>query len=165
MLHYVYGQNEIITQFASAVIPHMHGRGFGRCQTIGIVDNRLAPAEAGVGKLIAGIVFHNYHPEAGVIEMTIAALPGSRWVTRSTLRIIHQFVFQRCACQTLMAVVPADNEALLRQLAQLGFMFVRVPRLLGRDRDAVLCLLTAEAWEATKFNKHTASIAPLKQAA
>jgi RimJ/RimL family protein N-acetyltransferase len=156
MLHYVYGQNEIVAQFASAVIPHMHGRGFGRCQTIGVVDN--------AGKLIAGIVFHNYHPEAGVIEMTVSALPRSRWMTRETFRRIHQFVFERCACQTLMLIVPADNEALLRQPAHLGFIFVRVPRLLGRDRDAVLCLLTAEAWEATKFNKRAAS-ASLKEAA
>jgi RimJ/RimL family protein N-acetyltransferase len=156
MLHYVYGQNEIITQFAAQMIPHMHGRGFGRSQTIGVVDND--------GKLIAGIVFHNYHPEAGVMEMTVAALPGSRWVTRETLRRIHQFVFEQCACQMLMAVVPADNEALLRQPAQFGCMLVRIPRLLGRDRDAVLCLLTAEAWEATKFNKRAASVA-LKEAA
>jgi hypothetical protein len=157
MLHYVYGQNEIVTQFVARMIPHMHGRGFGRCQTIGVVDK--------AGKLIAGIVFHNYHPEAGVIEMTAAALPGSRWMTRETLRRIHQFVFERCACQTLLLVVPADDEALLRQPAHLGFIFVRVPRLLGRDRDAILCLLTHEAWEASKFHNRAASIAPLQEAA
>jgi RimJ/RimL family protein N-acetyltransferase len=157
MLRYVYGENEIIAHIAARMIPHMHGRGFGRCQTIGVVDK--------AGKLIAGIIFHNYHPEAGVIEMTVGAVPGSRWMTRETLRVIREFVFERCGCQMLMLVVPADNEALLHQPARLGFMLVRVPRLLGRDRDAVLCLLTAEAWQATKFNKRAASIAPLEEAA
>jgi hypothetical protein len=157
MLHYVYGQNEVVAQFAARMIPHMHGRGFGRCQTIGVVND--------AGTLIAGIVFHNYHPEAGVIEMTVGAVPGSRWMTRATLQIIQQFVFGHCGCQTLMLVVPADDEALLRQPANLGFMLVRVPRLLGRDRDAVLCLLSDEAWQATKFHKRAASSAPLKEAA
>ena len=47
---------------------------------------------------------------------------------------------------------PADAEELLEQLARGGYMFVKWPRMLGRDRDGVLCLFTREAWDECKFN-------------
>jgi hypothetical protein len=47
----------------------------------------------------------------------------------------------------------ADAERNLRQLAAYNYSFIRVPRMCGRNRDAVLCLLSDDAWRANKFNR------------
>ena len=53
----------------------------------------------------------------------------------------------------IFQVIPASNERLPRQLAALNYTFVRIPRMLGRNEDAVLGLLTREDWEANKICK------------
>ena len=148
MLHYVYGQDEIIADFVTRMIPHANGRGFGKCKTIGVVNDD--------GHLIAGIVYHDYNPEAGVIMLAAAAIPKSRWLTRETIRRMYEYPFEQIGMQMIMQPTPADNEPLLRQLAALGFMFVSVPRMYGRERDGVLALLTREAWLTMKFIRRPA---------
>lgn len=154
MLDYVYDHDEIVADFVAALIPACRGRGFGRCKTIGVVEG---------GLLIAGLVYHNYDPDAGTIEISGAALPGHYWMTRETLKRMYQYPFLGCRCQMVINRVPADDERQLRQLAAYNYMFIRVPRALGRDKDGVLCLLTREDWEANKFNqrwKHHLGVEP-----
>jgi len=143
MLRFVYGKDEIVATAVSRMVPNCE-RGFGKCTAIGVIDEG--------GALIAGIVFHNWNPEAGVIELSAAALPGKRWLTRETIRCMYGYVFDHCGCQLAISCVPAGDERVLRQLAAGGYSFVRVPRLYGRERDAVLCMLTEEDWRANKFN-------------
>jgi hypothetical protein len=50
MLRYVYGHDEIVAQFVAQMIPHV-GAGFGNAVDRVIDDD---------GKLIAGVVYHNY---------------------------------------------------------------------------------------------------------
>ena len=143
MLDYVYGHDETVSQFVAALIPHCR-RGFGRCKAIGVIED---------GALIAGIVYHNWDPEAGILEISGAALPKSRWLTRETLRRMYQYPFHQCGCQMIVQRTPADNGSLLYVLARYGYAFIAVPRLFGRDRDGVLCALTREAWEGNRFNQ------------
>jgi len=146
MLDYVYGYDEIVGKFVADLIPHCRERGLpAASKTIGVID--------GEGRLIAGLVYHGYQPEAGVIEISAAALPGKYWLTRETIRRMYQYPFLQCQCQMVVQRVAATDERQLRQLAAYNFAFIRIPRLLGRDQDAVLCLLTYEDWAANKFNK------------
>jgi hypothetical protein len=143
MIDFVYGHDEAVAHAVAQMIPSCRERGFGRCKAIGVVD--------GDGTLIAGTVYHNWQPEAGVIEMSVAAIPGTKWLTRETLRCIHEYPFEQIGAQMVLGITTPDDERLLRQLAALGYMFVTVPRLLGRDLDGVLCLFTREAFEQCKF--------------
>jgi len=148
MIDYVYGQDEVIAHAVAQMIPACRERGFGRCKAIGVIDDD--------GRLIAGIVYHNWHPDAGVIEMSVAALPNVRWRTRETLRRMYEYPFEQIGAQMVLHTTSADDERVLRQLATIGHMLVTVPRLLGPDRDAVLCLFTREAWEQCKFRRRPA---------
>jgi hypothetical protein len=38
-------------------------------------------------------------------------------------------------------------------MAVFDYMLIRVPRMFGRSRDGVLCLLTYEDWASNRFNK------------
>ena len=144
MLDYVYGHDEIISHFVATLIPHCR-RGFGpNVKAIGVIDD---------GMLIAGLVYHNFDPDAEIIEMSGAALPGKNWLTRGTLRVMYQYPFHQCGCQMMVQRTPADDVRLLGILAAYGYSLITVPRMFGRDRDGVICSLTREAWEANKFNR------------
>ena len=136
-LRYIYGQDETVARFVAQMIPHVD-RGFPKCETIGVVDAN--------NRLIAGVVYYYENKRNGTIEVATAALPNTVWFTRETLKRMAEFAFVRCRCQMAILRVRAEDERLLRQLARFGCMFVKVPRLYGRDSDGVMCLLTAEAY-------------------
>lgn len=151
MLDYVYGHDQIIADFVAQMIPSCRERGFGpNVKAIGIVED---------GKLIGGMVYKNYDPDAGVIEMSGAALPGKHW-TRESVQRVYGYPFDQLGCQMVVMVVEDGNRRLLRQLAALNYSFIRIPRLHGRDKDAVVCLLTREDWLANSFNQRLRRLKP-----
>jgi hypothetical protein len=144
MLNYVYGYDQIVSRFVAALIPHCR-RGFGpNARAIGVIQD---------GKLIAGIVYYNYDPEAAIIEIAGAALPKTNWLTRGTIARMYQYPFLACRCQMVVQRTPADDTRLLGMLASYDYTFIPMPRLFGRDRDGVICCLTFEDWVNNRFNK------------
>jgi RimJ/RimL family protein N-acetyltransferase len=102
-------------------------------------------------ELIAGIVYFNFNPEAGTIDMSVEALPKQRWLTPSTLAIMFQYPFLHCGCQMVMTRTEARNEHVLRMLAAMNFKLILIPRSGGRTEDGVIALLTYEDWLESKF--------------
>jgi RimJ/RimL family protein N-acetyltransferase len=143
LLDYVYGQDKLVADFAATLIPAVRERGFPASKAIGVIED---------GKLIAGMVYHNFDPAAGVIEMSGAAIPGKYWLTPETLRRIYDYPFLEIGCQMVLMRVPEENRMLLRVLASIGYAFILVPRLLGHNKNCVLCTLTFEDWSSNKFN-------------
>jgi len=160
MLRYVYGQDELVAHAVAQLIPHVGNYGFGSAaKAIGVIDEE--------GLLIGGLVYHNYDPQAEVIEISGAAT-NSRWLTRETIRRMYQYPFHVCGCQMLFQRTPADSVKLLSQLAAYDYTFIKVPRMFGRHRDGVLCTLTYEDWCNNRFNqrlKHHLVDAPQEEAA
>ena len=146
MLEYVHGHDQEIARFVAQRIPHCR-RGFGQnVMAVGIIDEE--------GRLIAGIVYQNFDPDAGTIEISCAALPGKQWLTRETLKRMFRYPFFVCGCQMVVLRTPAENnEAFLYLLTRFGFDLIPMPRMFGREHDGVICLLTREAWEENRFNK------------
>ena len=145
MYRYVFTEHRIVAQFVAQFIPHVRNRGFGddaRC--IGVVNER--------DELIAGLVYNNYDPEAEIIEMNGASV-DPHWLTRSTIERMYRYPFVQLKCQMLVQRTPIENERLLRQLAVYDYTFIKIPRMFGRGKDGVLCLLTYEAWAGNRFNK------------
>lgn len=156
MLDYVYDYDELVSRFVASLIPHCR-RGFGNCRTLGVVDDAR--------ELIAGLVYHNYDPDSGIIEISGAALPGRHWLSRRTLQRMFEYPFLGCNCQMVVQRTPADDERLLGVLARYGYTFIPFPRLFGRDRDGVICHLTREAWESNKFNQRAVEQKQIEEAA
>jgi hypothetical protein len=158
MLDYIYGHDQVVASFVAALIPTCH-RGFGpNAKAIGVIED---------GNLIAGLVYHNYDPDAEIIEISGAALPKKNWLTRGTIARMYQYPFLQVGCQMIVQRNSADDERLLGMLASYGYTFIHVPRMLGRDRDGVLCLLTYEDWIDNRFNRRFRHHidAPLEEAA
>ena len=79
-LRYVFDRPEIVANCVAMLIPRCRSRGFGNCSAIGVIDED--------GKLIGGIVYNHWDPDAGRVEIHGAAV-HPRWLTRQT--IFHMF--------------------------------------------------------------------------
>lgn len=102
----------------------------------------------GSGRLVAGLVFHNYSPEYGVIEVSAAAT-DRRWATRTVLNAACDYIFAHC--QMAVARTSMDNTATRRLWKAMGAEEIILPRMRGRMADEALQLLTSEAWNASKL--------------
>ena len=144
MLSYVFDKTEIVAPFVASLIPECRERGFGACSTIGVLDRD--------GYLIGGLVYRNWCPEVGTIEMSGAAIPSTNWLSRRTIQIMYDYPFYQVGCQMLIKTTMADNEPVLRISAAVGFTFHTIKRLGGRGRDGVVATLTVEDWEQSRYN-------------
>lgn len=121
------------------------GRGynFGPCRGIAVVRG---------DKLAAGLIYHNYDDDAGVIEISGAAW-AKGWLTRPVLRVMYGFPFIDCGCQAVVQRVSDDDTAQHRMLRAYGAERYRIPRLRGRDKAENIFVLTEEAWRGNRFNR------------
>jgi RimJ/RimL family protein N-acetyltransferase len=141
---YIFGQDEAVAQFVAQMIPECRERGFGKCKAIGIANEQ--------GQLLGGLVFRNWHPEFGTIEISGAAVPGTNWFSRRTIQVLHDYPFHQCGCQMVIMTTLADNYIVQRILAAIGYNFHYMARLGGRDCDGVVCTLTDDQWAASSYN-------------
>jgi RimJ/RimL family protein N-acetyltransferase len=111
--------------------------------TLGVFDDQ---------ELIAVILYNNYHPDAGVIEMHGAAT-SSRWLTRPVLWEMFSYPFLQLGCQLVAMRVSERDNRLKRILGAYGFEHVTIPRLRGRDEAERIYWLTDDAWKANGFHK------------
>lgn len=145
MLEFVYGHDEEIAKF---IATFAHGQllvdEFERCKTIGVMDEE--------GKLVAGVVYYDFKPKAGTIEIGAASITR-RWFNRATYRRIFEYPFIECGCQMVIARIRADNEYLLSQFARMNFNLIMMPRMYGRSEDGVYCTLTDDQWLDSSISK------------
>lgn len=111
--------------------------------TMGVVDDR---------GLVAVILYNNYQPDAGVIEIHGAGI-DKRWLNRITLREMFAFPFDRLKCQTVVMRVDPDDRALSRMLQAVGFQKFLLPRLRGRQKDEAVFILHDDVWLANRINQ------------
>ncbi len=113
---------------------------------MGVCDN---------GKIVAAVAYHDYHEKEGVIEIS-AASESKRWLTRNVLHAIFSHVFVTAKCQLCVARIDPENTSLLRIFKAYGFNDIRIPRLLGREKDQIVLTLTDDDWLANKFERKAA---------
>lgn len=133
--------NEGIARFVASHIPGCD-RGFNDFIALGIVDRET---------LIAGVVYHNWAPEFGVIELS-AASTSPLWLTVPVLNAMFDYPFRQLGCQACVLRVSERNTRMRRILDRFGFASVRIPRLRGRDEDEIMFTLTDDAWRSNRFN-------------
>ena len=144
MHQYIFGHDEAVAAFVAQLIPECRERGFGKCRAIGIAD-----AE---GNLLGGLVYRNWCPEVGTIEISGAAVPGTNWLSRRTVQVMYDYPFYGVGCQMVIMTTMDDNYIVQRILSAIGYAFHTIKRLGGRDHDGIVCTLTQEQWEASKYN-------------
>lgn len=118
------------------------GDGFGNCRALG-VEHR--------GAIVAGLVFHNWEPDHGLIEISAAA-EHRGWMTREVVRVALAYVYDGLKCQAAVARIAAANAPARRIWQALGAEEHIIPRLYGRCWAGCIYVLTEEAWKRSRFN-------------
>lgn len=114
-----------------------HAGGFGPGWAMAAVD----------GDVIAAVIYHNWQPSCGVIEITCASV-SPRWLNGRVARDALRLPFDIIGCQLVVTRISERNEPALRLNRKLGFEFTRIPRLRGRDEAEMIGQLTDDAWRA-----------------
>lgn len=93
-------------------------REWGPCSTLGILRD---------GALIGGVVFNNYYPELGDVEISAAFATGA-WFRPRTLCRVFAYPFVDLGCQRLTDHVPRKLKAARRFAEKAGFRLEGVKR-------------------------------------
>ena len=110
---------------------------------VGVFDN---------GRMVAGVVMHDYQPRFGTIEMSGASL-SARWLSRGLMREIFDYAFDQMGCQAVVMRCDPANTRVLRGLRRYGFQRVDVPRLRGRTKAEAVMVLGDDEWAANGYHK------------
>lgn len=114
--------------------------------------NYTAMAVHEAGKLIAGVVYNNYHPDEGVIELHAASV-DRRWLTRPVLKAMFSMPFDVWGVQLCVLRVSERNTHMIRIAKAYGFQDYVIPRLRGRNEAEHILTLSDDDWRANKFNR------------
>ena len=134
--------NAAVGDFVSQIIYGEPGR-FERYSTLAVHDD---------GRLIAGVLYHHFHPREGVIEMSAGSL-DKRWLTRPVLKAMFAVPFELLSCQLAVLRVSEHNAAMLRIAKVYGFSEFVIPRLRGRDEAEHILTLSDDDWRTNRFNR------------
>lgn len=135
----------MMARWAAEKIWPGEGKTFENCVCMGVMEH---------GKAIACMVYHNFDPDAQVIEVSGAA-SDRRWLKRHVLNEMFDYPFKKAGVQMLVMRVSAKKEQrhLHRMLKSYGFKAHQIPRLYGRDEDGIVFTLTDDDWRKNKFNR------------
>lgn len=137
----VYGQ--AVADFVAANIEGC-AAGFGNNTAIGFTD--------AAGALVAGVVYHNWQPQGGVIELS-AASTCRNWLSKDNLHTVFAYPFDQVGVQLCVARISEHNTRARRIWRALGASETIIPRLRGLNEAEAIYTLTAEAWRGSKFSK------------
>jgi RimJ/RimL family protein N-acetyltransferase len=135
------GQTEAVAAFVSRLIPGCD-RGFGPCQAIGFTGDH--------GELVAGVVYHNWSPEHGTIELS-AASTRRNWTTRDRIKTVFGYPFDVVGCRIAIARISEHNTRARRIWRSLGASEYTIPKLRTPQEAEVIYTLDADDWRKSKF--------------
>ena len=124
-------------------------------------DSRAIGIQGSDGTLLGGVVYHNWTPHAGTIELSAASL-SARWLTRRIIGELLAYPFYGCGCQLLLGQTEKSNTRDRKLMCGIGFMETHVPRLFGRDNDGILQTLTDDQWKAGAYHIEEADYGKIK---
>ena len=98
-------------------------------------------------RLIGGVVYHEWQPDAGVMQLSAAGVTP-KWLAPQVIRAMFDFPFRWNGAQMVVLRVSERNERMVSIARRFGFEGIRVPRLRGRDEAEWLFTMTDDAWAA-----------------
>jgi len=136
----VYDHHAHVVDFVERGIWGVPGK-FAECASIGFAD------ETG---LVAGLIYHNYEPEHGTIELSSFSL-HRRWTTKEFIRMIFEYPFDQLGVRACVARHSEKNTRAVRIWDAFGAEHTRIPHLRGENEAEMVAVLTRSAWQNSKF--------------
>lgn len=136
MTRLVFGHDAAVADWVAARIPHVDsGREFGPLAAIGVATG---------DRLVAGVVYHKFHPAYGFIEISMAA-SSPIWARWPTIIELLRYPFVQLGVNVVQTIMPHTNKAALSVNRHIGFKQEAVLRhRFGRDHAVVMSMLRRE---------------------
>lgn len=135
----LFGANETVAQFVADLMPF--ATGFSSCTALGSIDS--------AGRLVGGVVFHDWRPEWRRIELSAAGIrPG--WLTRGLLKACGLYAFDQLNVHSVQ-FRHSEDLPFGPNVARLGGVRCIVPHGRGPGADEHFFVLTADAWKQSRF--------------
>lgn len=138
------GYDDAVKAFVADRIPQMGGPDdFGPSVGIGVMSSD--------GMLVGGVVFSNYQPTFGSIEVAFA---GSRrnWLTPRLVSGILAYPFTQLNANRITCLTPKRNRQARQFLEKFGFKREGLIRRGFGNDDCVVSGLLRKEWEGHRFN-------------
>lgn len=100
--------------------------------------------------LIAGVVYHDWHPTYRTICIQLVS-ENPRWASRRTIETLGNYPFVQLNCQRVTALVNSDNHAALKLAERVGFKREATLERAAGDKDIIILRLFQEEWMRGKF--------------
>ena len=124
----LFHSDEYVSQWVAAQLPGIV-IGFGQCTAIGVQRE---------GRLIAGVVYHDYRPSYQSIQMSVYAQRNSNWLTNGSLQVFFDYPFNQIGCKSIHIACARNNKHAKKFVARLGFRHAGLLRRGFGIVDAVL---------------------------
>lgn len=126
----LFGQDAAVADWVRRHIPHM-ATDFGPSSAIGVTTED--------GQPLAGVVFHDYQPAYGTIQLSAAAI-SPRWATKRIVGRMLRYPFMELKVNKVWTATEQKNERALKFNKGVGFMPEATLRHhFGRKNHAVIC--------------------------
>lgn len=146
----VFGFDQELAVWAASLIPHMRGRTFGPCRSIGVMRGK-DPEDISV-PMQAVVVFHEFHEYERTCQVSIASRTPM-WARREIIRTLFAYPFEQLNVNLLWSAMRQDNHRAIRFNEHLGFRRDGVLRhRFGHKQHAVVTSMTKS--EYLKVWKH-----------
>lgn len=139
----VYGRDEIVSSLVARMIPGME-QGFAEHRAIGFLSK--------AGRLVGGVVYHNWQPSFRTIEIT-GASSSPLWASKAVYQAMFDYPFNLCRCQMIIMQVDESNQHLARILRRWGFSETRIENLRGKGRAGLFFTFTDDQWARHPMNR------------
>jgi RimJ/RimL family protein N-acetyltransferase len=135
----IFGRDEAVAAWVARQIPHVGAPGFGACRAIAVASG---------DRPLAGVVFHDYQPQARCVQISVAAI-SPLWAQPDTIRGLLSVPFEQYGCYKIWTAIPADNERALRFNRGIGMKSEGTLRhQFGPRRHAVIFGMIEPEWAA-----------------
>jgi RimJ/RimL family protein N-acetyltransferase len=109
---------------------------------------RAIGVESDDGRMLGVVVFSDYYPQYGTMQVSFAA-DDPRWLrARGAIETMHRYAFETCGVHKLWSLTPVENARALRAVVR-GFGFTPEAVLehqFGVGRHAMLSRKFAWEW-------------------
>jgi hypothetical protein len=127
----VFGHDAEVAAWVIERIPHVTD--LGLCAAIGVVTR---------SGLIAGVVYHDFQPACGNVQISMAAT-SPLWARRSVIAGLLSYPFRQLGCWSVHALVLNGSTHALKTFEHVGFSRKTViPHAFGKRKHAVFCQMT-----------------------
>lgn len=132
----LYGDDANVAAWVAARIPHANR--FEKYTALGVIADNDAP--------VAGIVYHDYVPDYGTIQLSMAA-DSPKWAQREIIRQILAYPFIQLDVRKVWTATPLRNERAIKFNKGIGFKQEAVLAHHYGEDHAVICRMFRKQFE------------------